>query len=92
MWAVNDTLRAVSGAVTLQLLHPGRNGIREQIESDVTVAPGESQGAVLLDQAGHIVFRAKSLGQSPPLTIATAIVKGRLLVDNESVGSVVRRQ
>jgi beta-galactosidase/beta-glucuronidase len=86
LWAVNDTPLAVSGKVTVQLLHPGRNEIRRQIERDVTIAPDESKVILRLDQAGIGAFRKEHI-----LYATLTDSSGQVIAAANCLGDIERR-
>jgi beta-galactosidase/beta-glucuronidase len=86
LWAVNDSPRAVSGRVRIQLFHPDRNEVRKEIVRDAEVAPGKSRVVVRLDEAGIGTFRREHI-----LHAALVDDSGRQIADAFSYGDIERR-
>jgi beta-mannosidase len=86
VWAVNDSPHTVSGKVTIQLLHPGRNEVRKQIERDVLVGSGESKVIVRLDQAGIGSFRKEHI-----LHAKFTDESGQVVATSNCLGDIERR-
>jgi hypothetical protein len=86
LWVVNDTRQAVSGKVTIQLLHLDRNQVRKEIVRDVTVPPGESKVVVRLDEAGIGTFRKEHV-----LYASLTDESGRVIGTAHCLGDIERR-
>ena len=61
LWAINDTMKPVTGTVKIQLYHLEKNEFRKEILREVTVPPGKSKVVVRLDQAGIRAFRKEHI-------------------------------